>query len=413
MLLWIVVATSVAEENLTIEYWEELPDHWSTQLAQNFSLYPDMWVGIGRKETSSGDISGDIGWVGLWSTIEQPYMHWKIESLHSAHPQSVVLAEEQIVVCGVEFSAGYSQAWLWVNTLDGVQTLDTTIWNVGNSECTSLAQTEDGWLLGIVHRSEEGNSSSIVRLNSNFEYLHSIALSDQIEITGLVYHHEQIAVSGYTATTDTTFGWIGVLNSVGQEIWHSTLGAGKWNKIKMMQMDQDANLIGCGYSAHDPSNWDIWLLRWDWQGNIQLDTVWGGEKKDGCKNITQISPNTYQFIGDTESFSDVSAGWDVLLGVVDTDGVVMDWQSFGGEGDDYGYDLLYDGSSLLFWGTLFAQNHVYPWYAVSSVHTENTDIESVHTEKNTVCAVYSTQDVSWWLFVGALCVSTRKRNIVL
>ncbi|MCF8309096.1 MAG: T9SS type A sorting domain-containing protein [Bacteroidales bacterium] len=148
------------------------------------------------------------------------------------------------------------------------------------------------------------------------------------------------------------------LDTNGNEEWQRCYGGSNNDVIKAMLETEDGYLLsisggsddgdceGCGYHPGYPDyTRDLWLVKTDFQGNIQWDHCYGGYEEEWFNTIFQ-TPKGYILFGITESTTEYGSNGDVTdnpsssstptiwVIKVDTTGELLWDQCFGGEGAD-------------------------------------------------------------------------------
>jgi len=110
----------------------------------------------------------------------------------------------------------------------------------------------------------------------------------------------------------------------------------------------DGGYAIAGYtSSFGAGNWDVYLVKTDWTGNMQWNKTYGGANDDYACSVVQTCDGGYAIAGATRSFG--AGNWDSWL--VKTDAVGnMQWnQTYGGTRGDSTYSIVqtYDNGYVL------------------------------------------------------------------
>ena len=278
---------------------------------------------------------GTYAWLYSWD------QEWSILATERSEIQAMATNNSHIALCGLTREDEMPKSWVWIVDENGRTIHQITLVEEGISNCTSIISYQSGWLASVVVRGATHKQSILLFISPEGEVEQITESFNDIEIMGVSLQENgtELALTGFLLEPDKTSGWIGVLDQDLQLIWDQQLGFGEFNKFKTISKDENGNLLSCGYTTiQGPDDWDIWLLHWDWEGNILFETIWGGDLKDGCKGF-KPSSSGFVFIGDSESFE--ADDWDILRGEVDFAGNMTSWEIFGEHGDDYGYDFDY------------------------------------------------------------------------
>ena len=321
-------------------FWDEYEENWFLQLDK-----------LNEQVVFGGRVLQDEGtyaWIYSWD------QEWSVLAEERSEMQAMATNDFQIALCGLSREEELPKAWAWMVDQNGESIREILLVENGVSDCTSIISYQDGWLASVVLREPTQKRSILITISADGELEEIFEPFDDIEIMGVSQKEGasvgEIALTGFALEPEKTSGWIGVLDQDLELSWSQKLGEGDFNKFKNISMDEQGNLLSCGYTTPQaPDNWDIWLLRWNWKGDILFETIWGGELKDGCKGL-KPSSSGFAFIGDSESFD--ADGWDVLRGEVDSEGEIISYEIFGDLGDDYGYDFLLDDNRIFWIGAL-------------------------------------------------------------
>lgn len=124
----------------------------------------------------------------------------------------------------------------------------------------------------------------------------------------------------------------------GDTLWTKVYG-GLWGDVGIsIIQDKEGNYIATGYTmSFDPGNADVWILKFTEFG----DTLWtrrvGGSQVEYGMSIKQSKNEGYIITGYTQSFG---LNHDVYLIRLDTSGDTIWTNHYGGQGSDYGEDVI-------------------------------------------------------------------------
>ncbi len=177
------------------------------------------------------------------------------------------------------------------------------------------------------------------------------------------------SISGQTGNkTEGNLGdfdyWVVKLNADGVRQWDRALGGTGYDEIYSMQSTTDGGYFLGGVSDSGISDQksaanlgaeDYWLVKLDGDGNLQWDHTFGGSSTDVLFVIRTTSDGGCVLLGQSDSGSTgnkTSANLgenDYWLVKVDQNGDKQWERAFGGDGDDYPFDLAMsqDGGYLL------------------------------------------------------------------
>ncbi|MEO0049813.1 MAG: hypothetical protein ABIK42_01550, partial [candidate division WOR-3 bacterium] len=92
-----------------------------------------------------------------------------------------------------------------------------------------------------------------------------------------------------------------------------------------------------GYIIAGGTEYDVYLIKTDANGNLLWERTFGGENDDWGCSVQQTSDGGYIIAGFTMSFG--AGDWDVYLIKTDGNGNLLWERTFGGENDDRGYSV--------------------------------------------------------------------------
>ena len=372
--LWFIASISISLGEPV--FWDHADENWFHQIEKL-----DEQIIFGGRVSQGGE---NFVWVHSWD------QEWSSVAPNPSDMQSMASNGSQVAVCGFILEENGPRAWLWALDEEGDAVQSSILVEQGISNCTSIIPYQSGWLASVVLREPERKRSVLIQITETGELTQLIPPIEDIEIMGirsrLVNNQPEIALAGFSLYPEQTLGWMAVLDQDGQLRWSQELGEGQFNKFKTLRLDYEGNLLSCGYTTPESANnWDIWLLRWDWEGGILFDTIWGGELMDGCKGL-RPSSDGFVFIGDSESYG--ATDWDILRGELSTTGEMLNWEIYGGIGDDYGYDFFRDDNRLFWVGALERDEDGkrVAWAEVVSLATDQAEDSGVEEDGSRTCS---------------------------
>jgi hypothetical protein len=127
-------------------------------------------------------------------------------------------------------------------------------------------------------------------------------------------------------------------DSSGTMVWEKTFGGANPDVGYSVQQTSDGGYILTGRTASFGAGLgDLFLIRTDSSGNETWMKTFGGTGTDGGESVRQTLDGGSVVVGYTKSFG--TGGTDVYLIKVDEAGSVAWEKTFGGTGDDTGYDV--------------------------------------------------------------------------
>jgi hypothetical protein len=148
--------------------------------------------------------------------------------------------------------------------------------------------------------------------------------------------------------------WIVQLNETGSIVWETLLGGGENDFAKSIAPTSDSGYIVAGYSfssasgdVSDTTNGgaDYWIVKLDSGGNIEWESLFGGDGLDAANSIIQTSDGGYIVAGRSGSsangdVSGVTNGNDDYWIVKLNSGGDIEWDTLlGGSGYDQAYSI--------------------------------------------------------------------------
>jgi len=129
--------------------------------------------------------------------------------------------------------------------------------------------------------------------------------------------------------------------------WEKTWGGGGWDKGYAITSDSFDNIYITGFTdSYGPGLADIQLLKFDSSGDLQWNTIWGGENEDIARALEiDIYDNIY-VLGETESYGHGSN--DICILKFNDSGNIQWNRTWGGNQGDIGKSLKFDSSNDIY-----------------------------------------------------------------
>jgi hypothetical protein len=171
------------------------------------------------------------------------------------------------------------------------------------------------------------------------------------------YSVKQTDDGGYILTGYTrSFGagnddlWLLKTDENGNEQWNKTFGKSSSDCGMAIRITSDGGYIIIGYTKNvlDSSNYDLWLIKTDENGNMQWNKTFGGEKDDEGHSLQITDDNGFILVGNT-GYTFQQDDYDLWVIKTDENGNEEWNQTFGGENDDSAdsVDLTLDGGYII------------------------------------------------------------------
>lgn len=212
-----------------------------------------------------------------------------------------------------------------------------------------LQETQDGGLILAGNNASRGEGSDLflVKTDKLGNCTWSRVLGGSGEDVG--YYVQQTEDGGYIVTGSTnsySMGdemlWLVKTDCNGSLIWDRTFGGfvsssgdGGWS----VQQTSDGGYIVAGYAqSMGAGRKDLWLIRTDGNGSLIWDRTFGGREDDVGMSVLQSSDGGYIVAGRTASFG--QGRDDIWLLKTDSAGRELWNETFGGRGDDAGFQVV-------------------------------------------------------------------------
>lgn len=133
----------------------------------------------------------------------------------------------------------------------------------------------------------------------------------------------------------------------GNKIWDKTFGGMDWDFGTNILRTSDGALIICGYTySYGNGDMNAFLLKIDYNGNQIWNKIFGGKKEDRLNELIQASDGSVFGVGMTKSYGD-SLG-DLWLTKFNLNGDSLRFITYGGSKFDSGNSIVQDSNNEFF-----------------------------------------------------------------
>jgi hypothetical protein len=236
------------------------------------------------------------------------------------------------------FSVGIYDVWLVKTDSLGNQEWSNTFGDVEYDKGYSVHQTSDG---GYILTGITGNTSDVwlIKTDSNGNELWNKTYGDTelIESGNCIV---QTADSGYIITgsvsdIDNTSLLLLKFDMNGNVEWNRVFGGIDSDIGYSVQQTPEGSYIIVGSTrSYGAGLSDVWLIKTDSNGEKVWDKTFGGSSNEGGREVQQTVDGDYIIIGSTESFG--NGEHDIWLIKTDSDGNLLWSNTYGGSSIEYG-----------------------------------------------------------------------------
>ena len=253
------------------------------------------------------------------------------------------------------FGAGKDDVWLIKTNSEGKEEWNKTFGDKGSEYGNSLHQVSSGgFIISGYTEPKLGFFSSLSKKRKNSDVL--LIKTDQSgnEIWSKTFGGEAedkgmavvetigggFAIAGYKSSEANGWGnaWLIKTYADGNKEWDQTYGGRGSDGAYSVQQTNTGGYILVGYTnAYGNGGDDIWLIKTNFHGHKEWSRVFGGSQNEYGRSVRETGDGSYIIVGETNSFG--SGNYDIYLVKVDTAGNKLWDHTFGGLGDDIGYEV--------------------------------------------------------------------------
>lgn len=284
------------------------------------------------------DLDGDSLWMTVWGTSRQEWGR-----------DVITCSSGGYAMAGIERLAQPSQPQVVFHRLNAAGTIINTknYGHIGDDRSWSIDETTDGGFV-IAGYTDVMNSGQtyvyLIRTDANGDTLWTNVYGGPEDDEG--HHAEQTTDGGFIITGGTnSFGgganWDVYLiktDAVGDTIWTRRYGGTEYDIGYCVHQTRDGGFVVCGATAsYGAGLHDFYLIKTDAVGDTLWTRTYGGYHYDYAHAVVEIN-NGYTMVGYSQSFGGTDN--DMYLVRTDLMGDVSWTEVIGGDGQDYGYDIV-------------------------------------------------------------------------
>jgi hypothetical protein len=220
---------------------------------------------------------------------------------------------------------------VWTKTWHAIGGINT------NQIGRSIVQTSDGGyaVTGETNIVNSGGNMFIVKYDSNGNVIwNKIWGGVNYEVGNSII---QTSDGGYAIAGETGYGagmgdaLIVKYNSGGNLVWSRTLGGSMYDKgYSIIQTNDGGYAVTGETSSYGAGGYDMFIAKYDSSGNISWNKTWGGSMNDKGYSIIQTSDGGYAVTGEAYSFSVSSQDYDMFIAKYDSNGNISWNKTWGG-----------------------------------------------------------------------------------
>ena len=155
-------------------------------------------------------------------------------------------------------------------------------------------------------------------------------------------------LSGNTGINGNIDIWLVKIDETGNILWDKIFGGNEWDNAYSMQITSDNGYILAGYTkSYGNGEEDFWLIKTDSQGNEIWNTIYGDYQNDVIYSIQQTHDGGYIGGGLTNSFG--ASEFDLWIVKADSQGNILWSKTIGGDQNEYSFSVaqIFDQGYIL------------------------------------------------------------------
>ena len=251
------------------------------------------------------------------------------------------------------YGAGYNDIWLIKTDANGNEIWNQTHGGNGQDNGYSIKQTIDGGYIVAGTTSSWGAGSSdiwLLKTDENGDHIWNQTFGNSLQGGGysvLETEDGGYAVVGTIENIDTDYDIFVVrTDENGNEIWNQTFGGEGSDSGTSIIQANDGGFVIIGRTflpGYQAGGQNIWLIKTDEDGNEIWNQTFGGIESEDGQSIIKANDGGYIILGNTSSYG--AGESDVWLIKTDEDGNEIWNQAFGGEANDTGKSIQQTGEN--------------------------------------------------------------------
>ena len=246
---------------------------------------------------------------------------------NSDYANSIVeLKDGNLAIAGHTESYGNGKKDVWVLKLngEGEKVWDKTFGGSKEDKANSIVELKDGNLAIAGFTYSYGNGKNdvygngkrdvwVLKLNGEGEKVwdKTFGGSEGDGANSIVELKDgNLAIAGWTESYGNGKNdvWVLKLNGEGEKVWDKTFGGSKWDGAFSIVELKDGNLAIAGWTgSYGNGKNDVWILKFDSEGEKVWDKTFGGSKRDIAFSIVELKDGNLAIAGYTESYGNGNA----------------------------------------------------------------------------------------------------------
>lgn len=243
------------------------------------------------------------------------------------------------ILVGSTFSIGDAgDIWLIKTDSSGNTLWSKTFGGSQEDRAIDVEQTPDGGYIILGSTSSFGDNNWLIKTNDAGDIIwdktfgaNQEAFDMKLTSDGGYIITGKIPVSGYSRNI-----WLTRLDNYGNMVWEKNYGGVYYDSGFSVKQSDDYGFIVTGFIRTDEHNIDVYVLKTDADGNIEWESIFGGNGLDAGWGVDQTYDGGYVVTGITESYGN---GGDAWLIKTDAEGNKIWDKKLGGANYEHGFSV--------------------------------------------------------------------------